>query len=62
MELKDIKTLQEVSRMYNIPFRTLQSRLEAASFGLIENVDYKKLGKRQPTLLSPSGVEKIIKK
>ena len=62
MELKDIKTLQEVSRMYNIPFRTLQSRLESASVGLIENVDYKKLGKRQPTLLSPSGVEKIIKK
>lgn len=31
------------------------------SFGLIEGVDYKKLGKRLPTLLSPSGIKKITK-
>ena len=61
MELKDIKTLQEVSREYNIPFPTLQTRLKLSSFGLVEDVDYKKLGKRLPTLLSPIGVSKIIK-
>lgn len=61
MLLNDIKTLQEVSREYNIPFPTLQTRLTLKSFGLIEGEDYKKLGKRLPTLLSPSGILKIIK-
>lgn len=61
MRLSDIKTLQEVSREYLIPFPTLQTRLELKSFGLIEGVDYKKLGKRLPTLLSPSGIKKITK-
>lgn len=56
--LKDIKTLQEVAREYNIPFATLQSRLRINN--LIEDIDYKKLGKRLPTLLSKSGVEKIL--
>lgn len=61
MELKDIKTLQEVSKEYNIPFPTLQSRLKLKSYGMVEGIDYKKLGKRMPTLLSPKGIEKIIK-
>lgn len=62
MKLSDIKTLQEVSREYNIPFPTLQTRLTLESFNMIEGVDYRKLGKRLPTLLSPTGIEKIIKK
>lgn len=62
MNLNDIKTLQEVSREYNIPFPTLQTRLTLESFGLIEGEDYKRLGKRLPTLLSPRGIEKITKK
>lgn len=62
MKLSDIKTLQEVSREYEISFHTLQTRLESKIMGLIEGEDYRKLGPRQPTLLSPKGVEKIIKK
>ncbi len=57
MELSDIKTLTEVSELYQIPLKTLQSRLSR----LEEGIDYKRLGKRQPTLLSPLGIEKIIK-
>lgn len=60
MELKDIKTLQEVAREYNIPFPTLQTRLNSKKTQLIEGIDYKRLGVRLPTLLSPSGIEKII--
>jgi hypothetical protein len=62
MKLSDIKTLQEVSREYNIPFPTLQTRLTLEGFGLIEGEDYKRLGKRLPTLLSPCGIKKITKK
>lgn len=61
MILNDIKTLQEVAREYNVPFSTLQTRLKSDKLGLIEGVDYKKLGKRLPTLLSPSGITKITK-
>lgn len=61
MKLSDIKTLQEVSREYDIPFPTLQTRLKSKELGLIEGEDYKLLGKRLPTLLSPSGIKKIIK-
>lgn len=57
MQLKDIKTLTEVSREYNIPFTTLQHRLK----NLKENEDYKGLGKRMPTILTPGGVNKIIR-
>ena len=62
MTLNDIKTLQEVAREFNIPFTTLQSRLTNISNNLIENVDYKKLGARMPTLLSLEGIIKITKK
>lgn len=62
MKLSDIKTLQEVSREYQISFSTLQTRLELKSFGLIEGEDYRKLGKRQPTLLSPEGISKIMRR
>ena len=59
MKLSDIKTLQEVARETGIPVRTLQDRLSLKSFGMIEGEDYKKLGLRQPTILSPLGVKKI---
>jgi len=59
MKLSDIKTLQEVAEEYDIPFPTLQSRIKIRN--LIDGVDYKKLGQRMPTLLSPEGVEKITK-
>lgn len=62
MNLNDIKTLQEVAREYNIPFPTLQTRLKSEKLGLIEGIDYKRLGMRLPTLLSPSGIAKITKK
>lgn len=62
LKLSDIKTLQEVARETQIPVRTLQDRLSLKSFNMIEGEDYKKLGLRQPTLLSPQGVEKITKK
>ncbi|HHD2753309.1 TPA: hypothetical protein ACOTG0_002118 [Clostridium perfringens] len=60
MKLKDIKTTKEVSLENNIPIRTVHNRIE--SCGLIEGIDYRKLGERQPTLLAPSGIEKILKK
>lgn len=62
MKLNDIKTLQEVARETGIPVRTLQDRLSLKSLNMIEGEDYRKLGVRLPTLLSPQGIEKIIKK
>lgn len=56
MTINDVKTLQEVARENNIKFSTLQSRLKY----LDEGVDYRKLGKRMPTLLWPSGITKIL--
>ncbi|WP_169738172.1 hypothetical protein [Clostridium akagii] len=56
MKLSDIKTLTEVSEQYSIPLKTLQSRLSR----LEEGIEYKRLGKRQATLLSPQGVKKIV--
>ena len=57
MELADVKILSNISEEYGIPVTTLQDRLKH----LKEGKEYKKLGKRQPTLLSPEGVIKIIK-
>lgn len=57
MKLKDIKTLKEVSEAYSIPLKTLQSRLKH----LDEDIEYKRLGKRHPTILSPEGINKITK-
>lgn len=58
MKLSDIKTLTEVSEQYEIPLKTLQSRLKH----LKEGIEYKGLGKRQATILSPKGIEKIVQK
>ena len=62
MELKDIKTIKEVSELYNIPVITLKKRINLKSFNMIHDVDYKILGDRQSTLLSPSGVLKLTQK
>ncbi|WP_283699541.1 hypothetical protein [Clostridium perfringens] len=62
MELKDIKTLREVALENNIDPHTLKKRLNYKSFGLVEGEDFKRLGERQPILLSPSGIKKILKK
>lgn len=62
MKLKDIKTLRDLARESDISVFTLKTRLESKSFGLIEEEDYLKLGDRQPILLSPSGIKKILKK
>lgn len=61
MDLKDIKTLRQVSEESGIEIRTLQQRLGLPNFGLIEGVDFKRLGKRQSTILTPAGVKKILK-
>ncbi len=61
MKLSDIKTLKEVSLEYNIPVTTLKTRLLLLNFGMIENVDYRRMGKGQGVLFSPEGVKKIIK-
>jgi hypothetical protein len=56
MELKDIITLTEVATLYTISRQTLRGRLKY----LVEGVDYRKLGERQPILLTPKGAEKIL--
>ena len=61
MQLTDIKTLKEVSDQYGILVITLKKRLKYKKFNMIEDVDYKNLGARQPILLSPSGVAKITR-
>ena len=61
MKLSDIKTLQDVAKEYDISFHTLQTRLKSKKFDLIENEDYRKMGKGQSILMSPEGVKKIVK-
>jgi hypothetical protein len=61
MKLSDIKTLHEVSLQYNIPVATLKTRLTLPNFEMIENVDFRRMGKGQGVLFSPEGVKKIIK-
>lgn len=61
MQLKDIKTLREVAEESGISYRTLTDRINLKSFDLIEGIDYKKLGPRNPIILSPSGIKKILK-
>lgn len=61
MKISDIKTLKEVSLEYKIPTTTLLTRINLKSFGMIKDIDYKKMGARQGVLLSPQGVKKITK-
>ena len=61
MKLSDIKTLKQISDQYNIPVVTLKKRLKLKSFNMIKDEDYRSLGERQATILSPEGVKKILK-
>lgn len=61
MKISDIKTIQEVSVEYKIPVSTLKTRLKLSNFNMIENVDFRRMGKGQGVLLTPKGVVKIIK-
>jgi hypothetical protein len=63
MEIKDIKTLKEVSEESGINVKTLMLRFNtAAGKEIIENVDYKKLGHRQPILLTPNAIKILTDK
>lgn len=55
-ELKDLLTIPEIEKKYNISRQILHSRLKH----LTEGVDYRKLGIRMPIILTPDGVEKLI--
>jgi hypothetical protein len=61
MKLTDIKTIHDISTEYNIPIPTLNARLKLESFNLIENVDFRRMGKGQGILISPTGVKKITR-
>jgi hypothetical protein len=56
VQLRDLQKLTDVAKIYDVDRRLLDYRLKF----LDENIDYKKLGNRQPTILTPSGVEKIL--
>lgn len=60
--LKDVKSLQQISDLYNIPVPTLMTRLTSKKRNLIEDVDYKRMGKGQGIIFSPVGIEKIIRR
>ena len=62
MKLLDIKTIQEVALEYKIPVSTLKTRLTLKSFNMINDEDYRNMGKGQGTLLTPKGVKKITNK
>jgi hypothetical protein len=55
-KLTQLQKLSDVAKIYNIERSLLDYRLKF----LNEGVDYIKLGKRQPTILTPKGVEKLI--
>lgn len=59
MWLEDFKTLREVAEETGIHIKTLQQRLDLPGFNLTEGKDFKRLGDRQPTFLSPVGIRKI---
>jgi hypothetical protein len=62
ISLSDVLTLTEVSEKYNIPLKTLQSRLNNPKTGLVEIDDFRKIGDKRGVILSPSGVKKILSK
>lgn len=62
MKLYDIKTLRDIARETGISVKTLSTRLTLKSFDMIEGEDYKRLGERQPIILSPKGIKKILSK
>lgn len=56
VQLKEVQKLAKVAEIYNVDRRVLDYRLKY----LKEGEEYIKLGERQPTILTPKGVEKII--
>ena len=61
MDLSKIKTLKQISEQTGIQTGTLKKRLKLKSFNMIEDEDFKSLGERQATLLSPEGIKKILR-
>jgi len=59
MDLKDIKTLKQISEEHDIKIVTLKKRLKLKSFNMIEGEDFVIFGERQATILCPSGIKKI---
>lgn len=62
MKLKDIKTLNQIAEEYDISINTLKTRITLKSLNLIEEDDFRRMGKGQGILFSPEGVKKIISK
>lgn len=52
----DIQFLSDVSKEYGISIFTLQYRLKK----LEDGIEYRKLGKRLPTMLTPGAVTKLV--
>lgn len=61
MELRDVKTLKQVAKEADINHNTLYDRLVIKRREMIEGIDFVRLGKRQPILLSPEGIEKLLR-
>jgi len=62
LDLNVIKTLKQVANENNISLQTLNTRLKSQTINMIEGKDFKKMGTGQSTILSPQGVNKILKK
>lgn len=58
-DINDYKLLTEISSENRINVQTLHSRLKSRN--LIEKKDYRSLGERRGILLSPEGIDKILK-
>lgn len=56
VKLRECMKLSDVARIFNKNPKTLNNHLKF----LEEGVEYIKLGARQPVIISPKGVEKLI--
>lgn len=59
MDLKDIKTLREISKETGLPESTIKARLKSKARGMQEGIHYRRLGPRMPIIFSPEGVERL---
>lgn len=58
MNINEVLTLSEVSKKYNVPLETLRHRLK----NLEKGTDYRKTeGNKQPIILTPTGIKKLVK-
>lgn len=60
VNLMEVKTLKQISEEYDIRPTTLIYRLNLEAYNLIENIDYRELGNRQPIIFSKEGEKKIV--